>query len=81
VTTLHDFGGVLGQPLDTFLGLPQFHGHGSWLMCELALIPLLHLTLFHQFLGYKFTTSTSASHMHECLLSNLGGMFKGDVIT
>jgi hypothetical protein len=28
VTTLHDFGGVLGS---------QFHGHGSWLVCEVAL--------------------------------------------
>ena len=37
VTTLHDFGGVLGRPLDTFFGLSQFHGHGSWLVCEVAL--------------------------------------------
>ena len=38
VTTLHDFGGVLGRPLDTFFGLSQFHGHGSWLVCEVALV-------------------------------------------
>ena len=31
MTTLHDFGGVLGRPLDTSFGLPQSHGHGS---CE-----------------------------------------------
>ena len=37
MTTLHDFGGVLGRPLDTFFGLSQFHGHGSWLVCEVAL--------------------------------------------
>ena len=37
VTTLHEFGGVLGRPLDTF-GLSQFHGHGSWLVCEVALV-------------------------------------------
>jgi hypothetical protein len=37
VTTLDDFG-VLGQPLDTFFGLSQFHRHGSWLVCEVALI-------------------------------------------
>ena len=36
VTTLHDFKGVLGRPLDTFFGLPQFHGHVSWLVCEVA---------------------------------------------
>jgi hypothetical protein len=37
VTILHDFGGVLERPLDTFTGLSQFHGHSSWLMCEVAL--------------------------------------------
>jgi hypothetical protein len=37
VTTVHDFGGVLGLPLDTFFGISQFHGHGSWLVCEVAL--------------------------------------------
>ena len=37
VITLHDFEGVLGRPLDTFFGLSQFHGHGSWLVCGVAL--------------------------------------------
>jgi hypothetical protein len=37
VTTLHDFEGVLGRPLDAFFGLSQYHGHGSWLVCEVAL--------------------------------------------
>jgi hypothetical protein len=37
VTTSHDFGSVLGRPLDTFFWLSQFRGHGSWLVCELAL--------------------------------------------
>ena len=37
VTTLHEFGGVLGWPLNTFFWTPQFRGHGSWLMCEVAL--------------------------------------------
>ena len=36
MATLHDFGSVLGRPLDTF-GLSQFRGHGSWLPCEVAL--------------------------------------------
>ena len=37
VTALHDFGGILALPLDTFFGLSHFHGHGSWLVCEVAL--------------------------------------------
>jgi hypothetical protein len=38
VTPLHNFGGVFGQPLDTFIWLSQFNGHGSWLVCEVALM-------------------------------------------
>jgi hypothetical protein len=30
-TTLHDFGSVLGRPLDTSFGLSQFHNRSSWL--------------------------------------------------
>ena len=37
MTTLYDFAGVLGRPLDALLGLSQFHGHNSWLVCEVAL--------------------------------------------
>ena len=37
MTTIHDVESVLGQHLDTSFGLSQFHGHGSWLMCEVAL--------------------------------------------
>jgi hypothetical protein len=38
VTTLHDFGGVLGMAFEhLLLGLLLFHGHGSWLSCEVAL--------------------------------------------
>jgi hypothetical protein len=37
VTTLHDFGSVLGQPWALFLGFSLFHDHGSWLVCEVAL--------------------------------------------
>ena len=37
MTTLHDFGSVLGWPLYTSFELSQFHGHGSWLECEVAL--------------------------------------------
>ena len=37
MTTLHDFGSVLGRPLDTSFGLSQCHGHGAWLIREVAL--------------------------------------------
>jgi hypothetical protein len=36
VITVHDFEGVLGRPLDTSFELSQFHGHGSWLACEVG---------------------------------------------
>ena len=41
MTTLHDFGGVLRRwPLETFFWALtiSFHGHDSWLVCEVALI-------------------------------------------
>ena len=34
--TLHNFGNVLGWPLDTSFWLPQFHVHSSWLVREVA---------------------------------------------
>ena len=37
MSTLHDFGGVLAQPLGTFIWALAIYGHGSWLMCEVAL--------------------------------------------
>jgi hypothetical protein len=49
MTSLHDFGEVWWDGLGTLsFGLSQFHGHGSWLACEVALIilsgfPLLRL--------------------------------------
>ena len=42
MTTLHDFGGGLGSAFGHFLLLSQFHGHGSWLVCEVALKAGLH---------------------------------------
>jgi hypothetical protein len=54
VTTLHDFGGVLGRPWDTFFGLPQSHGHGSWLVCEVALITGSHSVEASLFLYFDF---------------------------
>ena len=44
VTTTHDFGGVLGSLWTYSFGLSQFHGHGSWLVCEVVLIPETHTT-------------------------------------
>ena len=37
VTTLYGFGGVLRWPWDTFFWALAIHGHGSWLVCEVAL--------------------------------------------
>ena len=38
MTALHDFGGVCWDGLWTLsFRLSRFHGHGSWLMCEVAL--------------------------------------------
>jgi hypothetical protein len=34
---LHDLGSAMGRPLYTSFGLSQFHGHGTWLVCEVAL--------------------------------------------
>ena len=61
---MHDFGGILGRPLDTFsFGLSQFHGRGSWLVCEVALIPtqqlFRHLYLTDMWLGVDLRTDTT----------------------
>ena len=40
---MHDFGGVLGQPLDTFFWALTIHGHDTWLLCGVALRAALHL--------------------------------------
>jgi hypothetical protein len=37
MTTIHDFEGVLGQPLDTFFWALKNSGHDSWFVCEVAL--------------------------------------------
>ena len=52
VTTIHDFGGVLGRPLDTFfLSSHNFMVTASWLVCEVA--------LNHTFGGVMVTGSVS----------------------
>ena len=42
-TPLHDVGGVWGGPVDTFFWALtiSFHGHGSWLVCGVALTLVL----------------------------------------
>ena len=37
ITTLRDFGGGLGTAFGHFFGLSRSHGHGSWLVCKVAL--------------------------------------------
>ena len=46
MTTLHNFGSKLGRHVGTSFGFSQFHGHGYWLVCEVALTPtyLKHIT-------------------------------------
>ena len=48
MTTLHDFGGVLGRPLDTF---SQLHGHSYRLLCEVALSCMMHYVIVHALRG------------------------------
>ena len=49
MTTLHDFGGVLGWPLDTFLlGSNNVMVTALWLVCEVALI-CLPIQAYHLF--------------------------------
>jgi hypothetical protein len=57
VTALHDFGGV-GTAFGHFsFGLSQFHGHGSWLVCEVVLISGIAglMTLWSSYLGQLAT--------------------------
>jgi hypothetical protein len=65
VNTLHEFGSVLGQPLETYFGHSQFHGHGSWLECEVVLMAALHgsrpigtLTCVNDTIHYKINFKT-----------------------
>jgi hypothetical protein len=45
MTKMQDFRSALGLPLNTSFGLSQFHGHGSWDICEMALRATLHMRL------------------------------------
>ena len=43
-STLHDFGMSLDGLWTLSFGLSQFRGHGFWLVCEVALIPVSNST-------------------------------------
>ena len=47
MTALNDFGGVLGRPLENFFWALLIHGHGSWLVCEVALMCGWEETIVH----------------------------------
>ena len=58
MTTLHDFGGDLGHLWTLSFGLSQFHGHGSWLVCEVALSCKFDLRNIHEAkLGHNCQTT------------------------
>jgi hypothetical protein len=58
VTTLHDVGGGLGTAFGHFsFRLLQFHGHGTWLMCEVA---LNHSFIVGGLFGLLYQTTKSA---------------------
>ena len=64
MTTLHDLGGVLGRPLDAFFGLSQFHGHGSWLMCEVPLhAKIRHIIYLSKLAHNKGPRDICSNHM------------------
>ena len=79
MTTLHDFGGVVGQPLDTFFGLSQFHGHNSWLVCEVILRATSQMRLKAcDYPNLLHTRRCKAPHkLHSFLCGTLWIMFHG----
>ena len=57
VTTLHDYEVSWNGPWILSFGFSQFYGHGSWLMCEVALMPTNLPGLLHRILAnsHSFT--------------------------
>ena len=51
-------------------GLSQFHSHGSWLVCEVALRLARNLNLFGVSIFGFVTISTPSLHLHFHLLSS-----------
>ena len=68
-----------GWPLDHSLGLSQFHGHGSWFVCEVALKWLVFLIACPYLLGMWFGEDQSANlnseHDWEELCKKLTNMY------
>ena len=60
MTTLHDFGGFLGQPLDTFFWALTISWSRSWLVCEGAFI----------IVGLKFLVISSIEVWYVALLGH-----------
>jgi hypothetical protein len=57
-------------------GLSQFHGHGSWLVCEVALIPLTRWTLSQGLPGQRGQWAYGLSEAQVGLYNtNNGGSF------
>ena len=62
MTTRHDFGSVVGWPFGHFsFGLSQFHGHGSWLVCEVAVS--MHTQCMHGDLELYFYVAPSIKQL------------------
>ena len=76
MTVLHDFGGV-GTAFGHFsFGLSQFHGHGSWLVCEVA----LKLYVAHVCVCEACVFKTLNTYVHDvvfltsvCIVREAGG--------
>ena len=59
MTTPRDFGGVLGDGLWTLsFGLSEFHGHGPWLVCEVAVNTVISVSSFLSSAHHNITPST-----------------------
>ena len=79
MTKLHDFGGVLGQPLNTFFWALTINGHKSRLVCEVALMSgehqplhwrlnLVSLTIWSYGMQYPFTMDVICSKVEKMLM-------------
>jgi hypothetical protein len=73
VTTLHDFGVVLGWPLDTSsFGLSKFHSLGSWLVCEVALSVDLRINIIT--LGFRLNAQSLLTILGSIVNVIYGGL-------
>jgi hypothetical protein len=70
MTKLHEFGFVLGWPLDTFIWALTISRHGSWLVCEVAFFSLS--LLFALFSIRCATCSDISLHNMSHVVKTLG---------